>query len=87
MPKDTRSPVDGVLARWFELSEKERVSIFEKLPRWEADAVFHDLTSRNQLELLLALPERERRIWVRLLAPDDTADLVQLHRKATVPLC
>jgi Mg/Co/Ni transporter MgtE len=39
------------------------------------------LFSRNsvdQVDILLGLPEDERRAWMRLLAPDDAADLVQV---------
>ena len=49
-----------------------------RLPRKEADTFFLELSSRDELELLLALPLRERRIWLRLLAPDDAADVIQL---------
>ena len=33
--------------------------------------------AREEAELLLALPPAERRSWMRLPAPDDTADLIQ----------
>jgi magnesium transporter len=44
----------------------------------QADSLFLDLSSRDELEILLALPASERRIWMRLLAPDDAADVIQL---------
>jgi magnesium transporter len=41
------------------------------------DNLFLDLDARSQSELMLALPEGERWLYIRLLAPDDTADLIQ----------
>jgi len=32
---------------------------------------------RDPVELVLSMPEEERRAWLRALAPDDTADLIQ----------
>ena len=34
-------------------------------------------TARDQCELLLALAPSERQLWMRQLAPDDAADVVQ----------
>ncbi len=67
-----------LLPEWADLSEWGRVEAFENLPRDRADDFFLQLSSRDQLDLVLALPEGERRIWLRLLAPDDAADLLQL---------
>jgi magnesium transporter len=50
---------------------------FQQLPQAYANDVFLGLRTREQVELLLALPADERRLWVRLLAPDDAADLIQ----------
>lgn len=68
----------SLLQEWSDLSEPERVQAFENLPRARADEFFLRLSSRDQAGLLLALPESERRIWLRLLPPDDAADLLQL---------
>src|SRR5579875_566415 len=68
----------ALLEEWNDLSESERVEAFENLPRDRADGIFLQLSSRDQLRLLLALPAGERRIWLRLLPPDDAADLLQL---------
>jgi len=66
-----------LLNRWEDLDDQERLAEFTSLPREEADDLFLALSSRDQLELLRALPAGERRIWLRLLAPDDTADVIQ----------
>lgn len=63
--------------RWSRLSRKERVVEFHSLPRGEQDDFFLHLRASEQAELLLGLPENERRLWLRLLHPDDTADLLQ----------
>lgn len=62
---------------WHTLSDTERVSTFQQLPYSEADDFFLALSARDQAALLLALPERERRLWMRLLPPDDATDLIQ----------
>jgi len=60
------------------MGKRERASAFQELPRDVADDFFLSLDARDQCELLLTVPEGERRIWMRLLPPDDAADLVQL---------
>ena len=50
---------------------------FARLPRADADDLFLELSSRDQWELLSAMPVADRRSWVRLLPPDDAADAVQ----------
>jgi magnesium transporter len=62
---------------WPVLSEEERVEGFEVLKRDDADDFFLQLSARDRAALLLALPFGERRLWMRLLAPDDAADLIQ----------
>jgi magnesium transporter len=41
------------------------------------DDFFLELPPRDQAALILALPIGERRIWMRLLAPDDATDVIQ----------
>jgi magnesium transporter len=62
---------------WQVLSLEERVEGFEYLQRDAADDFFLQLSARDRAELVLALPSGERRLWLRLLAPDDAADLIQ----------
>jgi len=62
---------------WPLLTEDERVTRFRALPPDESEDFFLSLDPREQVGLVLALPTKERRLWVRLLAPDDAADLVQ----------
>jgi magnesium transporter len=71
-------PLETLLQRWSDLSLPERVEAFHSLPRESAGDFFFELRSRDQAELLLALPAGERRPWLRSLAPDDAADVIQL---------
>lgn len=81
---NTSSPTEPeqLLASWPALSKRRRSEAFQQLPRESADDFFLNLAARDQSELLLALPEGERRIWVRILAPDDAADLIQFAGSA-----
>lgn len=74
----TPDSIDALVERWPSLSSRRRRESFQAIPRELADDFFLELHSRDQLDLLLALPEGEHRIWLRLLAPDDAADLLQL---------
>jgi len=73
----THSAVDVLIDEWPHLRRGQRVTAFERLPREDMDDFFLSLDAKARSELVLALPAGERRILVRLLAPDDAADLVQ----------
>jgi magnesium transporter len=62
---------------WPALSPDERAEGFEFLQRDQADDFFLQLSTRDRAHLVLALPPGERRLWMRLLAPDDAADVIQ----------
>ncbi len=62
---------------WPALSRPERVDGFKFLQRNDAESFFLQLDARNRANLLLDLAPGERRLWMRLLAPDDAADLIQ----------
>lgn len=66
-----------LLDLWPDLNISERLAAFADLPRREADDFFLDLSSRDQASLIASMPDNERRLWLRLLAPDDAADLIQ----------
>jgi len=70
-----------LLDTWEDLDGPEQVAAFAALPRGEADDFFLALDARHQLELLRALPPGECRIWLRLLAPDDAADVIQVAKE------
>ena len=62
---------------WPLLSTSDRVEGFTLLSREESEELFDTLDAREQVDLILALPPGRRRIWMRLLAPDDAADVIQ----------
>jgi magnesium transporter len=62
---------------WSILSLDERVQGFRVLPRDEAENLLFSLTDVDLTTLVLALKPADRRYWVRLLPPDDIADLIQ----------
>lgn len=62
---------------WPALTAAERVDGFGLLTREDAEELFGSLASLDQAELLMELPVAQRRVWLRLSAPDDVADLIQ----------
>ncbi len=58
---------------WNSLSPEERVEFFGKLCRGDDDDFFLSLKPNDQAQLLLGLPVPERRLWFRILAPDELA--------------
>ncbi len=62
---------------WPVLSRAERAEGFEFLQRDDAESFFLQLNVRDRANLVLGLPAGERRLWMRLLAPNDAADLIQ----------
>ncbi|HWP48479.1 MAG TPA: magnesium transporter [Candidatus Limnocylindrales bacterium] len=68
---------DELREAWPLLLTVDRVEFFKQLPQEDAEEFFFSLQAREQLELLLALKPTERRTWMRLLEPDDAADVIQ----------
>jgi magnesium transporter len=62
---------------WAKFDRQKQRSIFSRLSRAAAEDLFLALPASSQLRILDDLPAGERRLWVRSLALDDTADLVQ----------
>jgi magnesium transporter len=77
MITEALSVAETLLAQWPHLRRSRRIEAFESLPREYMDDFFLSLDAKAQSELVLALPVGERRLYVRLLAPDDAADLIQ----------
>ena len=74
---------DELLDKWSRLRRRERVAAFKALPQEQMDEFFLALPATSQAKLLLALPAGERRLFLRLLAPDDAADLIQEAPRST----
>ncbi len=67
-------------SRWDELTIEEKGEQFRQMEASAAEDLFESLKSQEQAELLAQLPYKAWRPLVRLLAPDDLADVMQeLH--------
>jgi magnesium transporter len=62
---------------WDVLSVTERLEGLRLLGLDELEDLLLGLTAHEQMEILLAASRYEARSWLRLLPPDDTADVVQ----------
>ncbi|HTZ47191.1 MAG TPA: magnesium transporter [Verrucomicrobiae bacterium] len=82
MATHSLNAADELLDLWPTLRRSKQVDLFESLPRDLMDNFFLALDARAQSRLLLAIPEGERRLYIRLLAPDDAADLIQESPKS-----
>lgn len=69
--------VESLTDTWSTLSANERRERFAHLPRTEAEELFLNLKAHDQAELIAEASPLEKRSWVRMLAPDDAADLIQ----------
>jgi len=67
----------NLFENWSALPSEERREKFKALPRTEAEELFLSLKVHDQVDLLEEATPLEKRSWVRLLAPDDVADLIQ----------
>jgi magnesium transporter len=77
LPEPEELSPDELREAWPALSAQERAEGLKLLPRDTAEDLFFSISPKEQVELILALPQAEQRSWVRGLAPDDAADLVQ----------
>lgn len=68
---------DELRAAWAVLSAMDRAQGFQLLPREDAEDFFLELSTQDQASLLLSVPPHARRFWLRALAPDDAADVLQ----------
>ncbi len=69
--------LENLLDNWQVLTHAQREEVFAMLGRIDQEELFINLTSDYQAELFEEIPHAEKRSWIRLLAPDDIADLVQ----------
>src|ERR1700751_5592017 len=73
----TKTATDQLWDRWPYLSHEQRLKQFRELHTGEKADFFLALNAHDQYNLLLGLPEDQRHVWMRLLAPDDAADVIQ----------
>jgi len=69
--------LENLLDNWQSLTHNQREQVFMILGRLDQEELFINLSSDYQAEIFELIPHAERRSWIRLLAPDDIADLIQ----------
>lgn len=74
---ESHTGLSDIVSSWSALSTDERREKFASLPRTDAEELFLSLKTLDQSELIAEASSLEKRSWVRLLAPDDVADLIQ----------
>jgi magnesium transporter len=78
LPRDlSETSIDELLSDWKSLPKSSHEELFFNLDRPRAEELFEGIPSVDQAELLQAIPPANRKSWVRLLEPDDIADLIQ----------
>ncbi|HBF12157.1 MAG TPA: magnesium transporter [Deltaproteobacteria bacterium] len=70
---------------WPILQGEERLEALYAPSRPVAENFFLQLSSEDQADILTNLPEGEKRSWIRLLPPDDAADVLQIVNKEQHP--
>ena len=73
----TEATASNLFERWGQTVLEERLVFFRALPPREASDLFFGLSTYDQAFLIEFLSTSEKRIWLRALAPDDTADVLQ----------
>jgi magnesium transporter len=74
---DDRLTTSELRDAWALLSGTERIEGFRQVDPAEADDFFLGLSAREQAQMVLSMPPGERRLWLRLLPPDDAVDAIQ----------
>lgn len=69
--------LDHLKENWATLPMDRKLEEFHSLSREDAEELFLSLNSSNQHDLICDLGNLQKRGWIRLLAPDDSADLIQ----------
>ena len=77
MPTAACRDSSSTSAEWESLSERERADRLRMLPRAQGEELFLSRAPDDQVKLLESLSLDERRSWLRVMAPDDAADLLQ----------
>jgi magnesium transporter len=90
MPEDEGLEVDELRDAWPLLDLDERGDGLRVLPREDAEEFFISLPAHDQSSLVLHFRPGQRRQWMRMLEPDDVADVIQdagdEHRGALLAL-
>src|SRR5688572_30827203 len=87
---DNELSVDELRDAWPLLDLEERSDGLRVLPREDAEEFFIALPAHDQAKLILHFRPGQRRQWMRMLEPDDVADVIQeagdQHRQTLLAL-
>lgn len=75
---EENNPLLNLAEAWSSMPGSERKDKFANLPRTEAEELFLSLKTHDQAELIAEATPLEKRSWVRMLGPDDVADVIQV---------
>ena len=82
MAENASSPhtisIDDLWELWPTLDDEERVEWFEQLEHTDAEEFFSSIPCEDQAAMFLAMKDVHQKHWMRSLAPDDAADVLQL---------
>lgn len=70
--------MDELWEIWPTLDDKERVEWFNQLDHDDAEDFYSSIPSEDQAAMFLVMSERDQKRWMRMLAPDDAADVLQV---------
>ncbi|MBR4985845.1 MAG: magnesium transporter [Proteobacteria bacterium] len=70
--------IDDLWEIWPTLDDEERVEWFEQLDHTDAEEFFSSIPCEDQAAMFAAMKEVPQKHWMRSLAPDDAADVLQL---------
>ena len=74
---DDQLTIGELREAWPVLSQDEQIEAFSLLDHSTAQEFFLTLSGKERALMLLSIPESERKLWIRLLPPDDAADIIQ----------
>ena len=74
---DERLSLDELREAWPVLSQDEQMEAFSLLDRNVAQEFFLTISAQSRVMMLMSIPEGDRKLWIRLLPPDDAADVIQ----------
>src|SRR5688572_21754400 len=77
VPADEPLSADELREAWPVLDLDERSDGLRLLEQEDAEELFESLSAHDQMRLLLHWRPGKRRSWIRLLEPDDVADVIQ----------
>lgn len=73
----TRVSIKQLHEVWADVPQGERLAYFKNLPISQAQELFLKLPAEDKSGIVLNLDDAEQRVWMRILDPDDAADLIQ----------